>query len=56
MPSAIFTAARNANVSVGDVGIDANQFAPLAEEDLLFYKNTVIGHYDEEVFVKGVVG
>lgn len=33
-----------------DVGVDANHFAPLAEEDLLFYKNAVIRHYDEEVF------
>lgn len=33
-----------------DVGVDGNHFAPLSEEDLLFFKRAVNREYDEEVF------
>lgn len=33
-----------------DVGVDGNHFAPLSEEDLLFFKRTINREYDEEVF------
>ena len=34
-----------------NVGVDANHFMPLDEDDILFYKNAIINHYDYEVFL-----
>ena len=34
-----------------NVGVDANHFKPLSEDDILFYKNAIINHYDYEVFL-----
>lgn len=34
-----------------NVGVDANHFAPLSEDDVLFFKDAIINHYDYEVFL-----
>lgn len=34
-----------------NVGVDANHFAPLSENDVLFFKNAIINYYDYEVFL-----
>ena len=34
-----------------NVGVDANHFAPMSEEDVLFFKDAIINHYDYEVFL-----
>ncbi len=34
-----------------NVGVDANHFAPLSEDDVLFFKNAILNHYDYEVFL-----
>lgn len=34
-----------------NVGVDANHFYPLSFDDILFYKDAMENHYDENVFV-----
>ena len=34
-----------------NVGVDANHFLPVPEDDVLFFKNAVINDYDHEVFI-----
>ena len=34
-----------------NVGVDANHFAPLSEDDVLFFKDAILNHYDFEVFL-----
>lgn len=34
-----------------NVGVDSNHFYPLSLDDILFYKNGIENHYDNEVFV-----
>ncbi len=34
-----------------NVGVDANHFAPVSEDDVLFFKNAILNHYDYEVFL-----
>lgn len=34
-----------------NVGVDANHFIPVSEDDVLFYKNAVLNQYDYEVFL-----
>ncbi|MBQ8482619.1 MAG: hypothetical protein IJ532_08855 [Alphaproteobacteria bacterium] len=34
-----------------NVGVDANHFAPISEDDVLFFKNAILNHYDYEVFL-----
>jgi len=34
-----------------NVGVDANHFAPISEDDVLFFKDAIINHYDHEVFL-----
>ena len=34
-----------------NVGVDANNFAPLSEDDVLFFKNAILNYYDHEVFL-----
>ena len=34
-----------------NVGVDANHFAPLSEDDVLFFKDAILNHYDYEVFL-----
>ena len=34
-----------------NVGVDANHFAPISEDDVLFFKDAIINHYDYEVFL-----
>lgn len=34
-----------------DVGVDANNFTPVSEDDVKFYKEAIEKYYDEEVFV-----
>lgn len=33
-----------------NVGVDANHFRPISEDDVLFFKNAILNHYDYEVF------
>ncbi len=34
-----------------NVGVDANHFSPISEDDVLFFKNAILNHYDYEVFL-----
>lgn len=34
-----------------NVGVDANHFAPVIEDDVLFFKDAILNHYDNEVFL-----
>lgn len=34
-----------------NVGVDANHFRPVSEDDVLFFKNAILNHYDYEVFL-----
>lgn len=34
-----------------DAGVDGHHFLPISENDVLFYKNAIINHYDYEVFI-----
>ena len=34
-----------------NVGVDANHFAPISEDDVLFFKDAIINYYDYEVFI-----
>ena len=34
-----------------NVGVDANHFVPVSEDDVLFFKNAILNHYDYEVFL-----
>ena len=34
-----------------NVGVDANHFRPISEDDVLFFKNAILNHYDYEVFI-----
>lgn len=34
-----------------NVGVDANYFRPVSEDDVLFFKNAILNHYDNEVFL-----
>jgi len=34
-----------------NVGVDANHFAPISEDDVLFFKDAILNHYDYEVFL-----
>lgn len=34
-----------------NVGVDANHFRPISEDDVLFFKNAILNHYDYEVFL-----
>ncbi len=34
-----------------NVGVDANHFTPLSEDDVLFFKNAILHNYDYEVFL-----
>lgn len=34
-----------------NVGVDANHFSPISEDDVLFFKNAIINHYNYEVFL-----
>ncbi|MBO4294429.1 MAG: hypothetical protein J5896_03175 [Alphaproteobacteria bacterium] len=33
-----------------NVGVDCNYFRPVSEDDVLFFKNAILNHYDQEVF------
>lgn len=34
-----------------NVGVDCNYFRPVGEDDVLFFKNAILNHYDHEVFL-----
>lgn len=34
-----------------NVGVDANHFRPISEDDVLFFKNAILNYYDHEVFL-----
>ena len=34
-----------------NVGVDANHFRPISEDDVLFFKNAILNYYDYEVFL-----
>ncbi len=34
-----------------NVGVDANHFRPISEDDVLFFKDAILNHYDYEVFL-----
>lgn len=33
-----------------DVGVDCHHFYPISKDDVSFYKNAILNHYDENVF------
>lgn len=41
---------RKISINGLNVGVDANHFRPLSEDDVLFFKNAILNHYDHEVF------
>jgi len=41
---------RKVSINGLNVGVDANHFRPLSEDDVLFFKNAILNHYDHEVF------
>ena len=34
-----------------NVGVDCHNFAPISLDEILFYRNAILKHYDNEVFV-----
>lgn len=34
-----------------NVGVDCNHFSPISEDDVLFFKDAILNHYDYEVFL-----
>lgn|GEM_PF-123172 len=37
-----------------NVGVDCHNYKPISEEDLIFYRNAIENHYDNNVFMSGI--
>ena len=42
---------RKVSINGLNVGVDANNFAPIGEDDVLFFQDAILNYYDHEVFL-----